>query len=202
MKLSQGNGGWFCLEDVDDFPGPLYFRMEVVDGRPRITELYADGQGRPLSAAGFRSLPLRQLEQWAADFPNRSRWSLVGPDLSRLASHFASSFGSRVQGWVADSMRAQVEGSGIEQSARGRRPQGSTPPTPTVRIDAPTTGRLTSSDRGCVRPRHVLEELVGESPGVAVAESASVPLRTAQRWFYTARKRGLMPPATGPGRIV
>jgi hypothetical protein len=39
-------------------------------------------------------------------------------------------------------------------------------------------------------------------PGEALAELAGVSPRTVHRWVYTARKRGLMEPATQRGRIV
>jgi hypothetical protein len=35
----------------------------------------------------------------------------------------------------------------------------------------------------------------GERPNVAISKQVGYPLKTVQRWVFTARQRGIMPPA-------
>src|SRR4051794_28784463 len=88
-----GNGGWVRVDsDELGLPGRVYFRMQEVDGELRLTELYLDGRGSPIPPRALRQLPLQALEHGGSGESMRTRMKVAGPDLSRLAAHFASTF--------------------------------------------------------------------------------------------------------------
>lgn len=219
MELRQGNGGWYLAQGSDlGLPGRLYFRLHEVDGSLRLTELYLDGRGAPVTAGPLRRLPIAVLERGAtamADGSDLSRAKLTspGPDLSRLAAYFSTTFG-KAKHWVADSMRAQQRGSGIPQvpyphEAGRKRPltlERRLDPPPAddekPRLGAPEDGRLTDEFLRDVARAYDAAVARREPPANALAALAGVSPRTVHRWVYTARKRGLMAPATSRGRIV
>jgi hypothetical protein len=205
MELQAGNGGWFRVDGLDSLPGVAYFRIQEVDGRLRITELYLDGRGEPIPPAGVRSLPVLALEQWAASIvatsdAARARLSHVGPDLSRLAAHFSTTFG-KARHWVADSFKAQMEGFGVPQAPmpREHRKPAQLPP---LALDSPPNGRLTDAFLGDVRRAYEASIARGLSPANTLATLASVSPKTIHSWVAKARDRGIMPPAERTGRIV
>jgi hypothetical protein len=78
-------------------PGPLYARFTFDPaGRARASEIYIDGDDQPLSGAVLRQVRLDLIEaavlEDGARLRERSR--TPGPDLRRLAAHFATSWGS------------------------------------------------------------------------------------------------------------
>lgn len=196
MWIHQGNGGWHEVEGDLGLPGRVYFRVQVVDGATRITELYLDGRGEPLqSVARF---PLRGLEQLASQ-ASRERMQVAGPDLSRLAAHFATTFGT-AKHWVADAWRAQYPDSGVPQAPmpRSRRQH-----------EAETEIRLAAPDEGLTETflrdlALAYEQAVRQRrpPATAIAEATGYDRRTVESWIYKARKRGIMPPAAKKGRVV
>ena len=208
VELRIGNGGWCRVEGLD-LPGAVYLRVQEAEGRLRITELYVDGRGAPIAAAGLRRLPLAALEEWAAGGrTTEERLHVAGPDLSRLAAYFATTFGKVKRAhWVEDSWRAQYDkGSNVRADV----PQAPMPrertrrhdeevPFPT--LDAPTEGLTDDYLRAVSTAYHraVAHRL---PPAETLGHLANVSPRTVHRWVYTARKRGLMPPAGSRGRIV
>lgn len=205
MILRTGNGGWHRIEGAEGIPGRLYVRIQEVDGLLRITELYVDGQGEPISAAGLRGLPLQMLEQWAADAPAaRQRLQTPGPDLSRLAAFFSTTFGAKVKHWVADAYRAQFPQSGVPRPAE---PASSAPKVarpPEVQIGAPPGGRLTDEWLSDLARAYRAAVARRQPPARAIAEALGpgTSVRTVQGWIAKARDRGHLEPAARTGRIV
>jgi hypothetical protein len=226
VQISFGNGGW-CLVDADiDLPGRLYVRITEVEGQPRLTELYIDGRGERISPRALRSLPLAAIEEWASDGAARRR-GVASPDLSRLASHYATWWDSRtyagrhcdacggpVRGkhplpsgeramtdWPAMSWYAQGPESGIGQSPMGRERDHAKPPK--LKLDPPEDGRLTDEFLRSVALAYeaAIARLI-HAPAKKLGTLAGVSDRTVHRWVYLARKRGLMAPAKHKGRVV
>lgn len=167
-----------------------------------MTELYIDGRGSPLSARALREFPVQGLEHWAASMRERvDRLNVAGPDLSRLAAYFATRFG-KAQHWVADSWRAQYDDSGVRQAPMPRENFNDESDLPEVSIDVPEDGRLSDQFLSDVARAYAIAVARREAPANAIASAAGVSPRTVHRWVYTARKRGLMDPATSRGRIV
>jgi hypothetical protein len=203
MRITGGNGGWFRT-DSDEFPGPLYVRVQDVDGRMQATELYVDGRGEPLSRRSLRSLNLAPIEAWATEVASTpagaARMQAAGPDLSRLASHFATGFGSQARHWVADSLRAQYDDSDVPQAPMARERRSGEEEQP-LRLSPPEDGRLTDDFLRQVADAYHRAIQRQIPPAAALADQAGVSPRTVHRWVYTARKRGILP-ATRRGRIV
>lgn len=198
-QMELGFGGWRRVRgDEVGLPGFVYVRVQEVDGKLRATELYIDGRGVPLSASSLRRLPLAALAELADD-PHGL--TVPGPDLSRLAAHFTSWWHSGVtSSWVADSLGAQVKGSGVPQVPMPReRPAQA--PVPEPRLDAPADG-LTDEFLHDVARAYAAAVAHRRPPGKALAALAGVSDRTVHRWVLTARKRGIIPPAASRGRIV
>ena len=195
FSLGYGNGGWVRL-DQGWLPGPLYLRFAAsAEGRWQVREMYLDGDSRPIEAADLRGLPLAAIETVAlagsGDSVIASKARLPGPDLSTLASYYATSFGT-AEHWVAESLRAQ-----LPDGARLRVPRAR-PARPAKR---PDTARLSPPDHGLTDEflRHVAAAYIaavetGRSPAPELAAQSGRPVRTIHRWVYLARKRGLLPP--------
>lgn len=200
MRIHQGNGGWFEAEGDLGLPGRVYFRVQLVDDTLRITEIYLDGRGEPLQS--LARFPLRALEQLASQ-ASRPRLQVAGPDLSRLATYFASTFG-RAQHWVADSWRAQYADSGVPQAPmmarRGRRDSAGEAEAK-VELAPPEDG-LTDLFLSDLARAYEQAVRLRRPPASAIAEATGYPRRTVESWIYKARKRGIMPPASRKGRVV
>lgn len=214
MRIRAGNGGWHVLEGDLGLPGVVYARIQEVDERFRVTELYIDGRGVPIQAEALRRLPLGALEQLASAVPTAfERLSVPGPDLSRLAAYFGTTFGKAAH-WVADSMRAQYADSGVEQapmpgSGAVRRPADEDVE-PVVLLAPPGADGLTDAFLQDVSRAYSSAVSRGEPPATAIAKQlhahgypdSVATRRLVESWIYKARKRGVMPPASRPGRVV
>lgn len=196
MRIYEGNGGWFEAEGELGMPGHVYFRVQLVDGTPRVTELYFDGRGEPLQSVS--RFPLRALEQLAAQV-SHERLQVAGPDLSRLAASFASTFGT-AKHWVADAWRAQYPNSGVPQAPMPR-PRRREPAEQEIQLAAPEDGL---TDTFLTDLARAYDQAVRQRtpPATAIAEATGFPRRTVESWIYKARKRGLMPPAARKGRVL
>jgi len=181
-----------------DWPGPIYIRFTERDGRLVVAELYMDGRGMPIRSSDMRHLDLSRLEAMAAsEWEQKGKpWvNEPGPDLSRLASHFATHWGD-AKHWVAQSFRAQVKGSGVEQARMGFEPtlpHHLSAPRPPLRV--PTHGltddflrQVATAYNAAVRRR--------VPPANALSEEAGVEPRTVHSWVAKARRRGIMPPGS------
>lgn len=203
-RLNIGYGGWHRV-DADDLDGlgHVYFRVQVVNGALRLTELYLDGRGVPLSPGAVRDLPLGVLETWAASDEDdaMARLAHPGPDLSRLAAHFATMFG-KARHWVADSFRAQIEGSGVAQATMPRDDSRGASEPPPLTLDPPPDGRLTDAYLTDVARAYDAAVLRRLPPAVTLAAMVNVSPKTVHSWVAKARDRGIMPRASRTGRIA
>lgn len=217
MRATIGNGGWVALDDVA-LPGRLYIRFGSADyaGRLRITEFYLDAsENRETSIieSDIRDLPLAAIEAVINDEMAdavRRRIDIPSPDLATLASYYVTTFGNysrQIEGrnWVVISFASQVSD---EERRRAGLPKISAAPKhgrdvdvreidPEFRLDQsarPSDG-LTNQFLELVARAYRAAMLRGERPNVAISKQLNYPLKTVQRWVYTARQRGIM----GPG---
>lgn len=100
MRIGYGNGGWVRVDGIG-LAGPLYVRFALDEKRRwRVFEIYVDGSGQALSTAVLRQLRLDLLEAAILEHGEhllvRSR--TPGPDLRRLAAHFATTWGQQTYG--------------------------------------------------------------------------------------------------------
>jgi hypothetical protein len=149
---------------------------------------------------------------------------VAGPDLHRLAAHYATTWGSStysgehcdscgspllgrrkdrhtgsraLDNWVAESWYAQFPDSGIPQVAM---PNSPAPPATEAEefpvLEPPQGSRITDEFLVQVRRCYALCLRKGLPPAPTIAELASVSPRTAHKWVSVARTRGIMPPGT------
>lgn len=204
----MGNGGWLRVTDLDGFTGPVYVRLQDVDGALRVTELYLDGQGAPIQPGALRGISLPAFEAGRVvedDAQLREALARPGPDLSRLASYFATtSFGPKMRHWIAEAWRAQFPTSGVEQPPYAPRSSGRMASTPLeVTLSAPVDG-LTDQFFADLARAYAAAVALGRPPASAIAEALGPEYdrRLVESWIYKARKKGIMPPAPKRGRIL
>lgn len=203
MEIRAGNGGWHRIDGVEGLPGRVYVRMADIDGHLRVTELYVDGRGEPLSVSGLRKLPLHLIEAWAVgDGGTRRRLGTPGVDLRRLATYYAHTFGTQAKHWIADSLRAQFPDSGVEQPPEARDTGSRLSAPAKVTLGLPPGGRITDAFLGDVRRAYEAAVLQGQSPAVTIAKEVGVSPKTVHAWVAKARDRGIMERAPRTGRIV
>jgi hypothetical protein len=150
-------------------------------------------------AADLRGIPLRALETAILSGQERiaSRAAVPAPDLSTLASYYATTFGPQAKHWVADSYHSQTSQGKRLQAARrpGRLVKHSHVPP----LAAPSKG-LTDEFLAHVAAAYSAAVASGKQPGPELARQADRPVKTVHRWIYTARKRGIMQ-AGRPGSV-
>lgn len=217
MRLGVGNGGWVEVEEID-LPGPLLIRFRLRDGRLRPVELYVDTSEADdhLDPGDLRRLPLGHIEavvnspQVARDVLARA--DVLAPDVATLASHYATTFSNpadqvKAGNWVVASMYAQLvdrpgssdnfEGTDVrvmrvKPVSRAKR-AAAFRSNATYRLsEGPGSDGLTDDFLGQVARAYAAAMARGERPNVAMAEQTGYPVRTVQRWVYTARQRGIM----------
>lgn len=204
MRIRFGNGGWVRVDD-ENLPGPLYLRYKLAGNRPVLVEMYLDAGGTEIHPGITRDLDLRAYtaQVFMATTQYYPEWlarsvQIPGPDLSRLASYFGSSFGRRANHWVADSFRAQYEDSDVPQAPRaGERGTPTTPKAP-VPVRPPENG-LSDDFLSLVADNYAWAVGTGQSPAPMIAAQAQCSVRTVHAWVRKARDRGIMPP-TSQGR--
>lgn len=180
--------------------GVVYFKATEVEGRWRVTELYVDGEGKPLQAAALRALPLSALEEEAqevAAFSTRAHarspevvpaYGEGGPDLGALLASLAPENASY---FLTDGERVTGGGVGI--------PRDELEP---MTLDYDPGASLSDDFLQSVARVYSWSVRERRPPAKEIAAQAGVSQRTAQSWIYKARKRGLMPPAPHRGRIA
>jgi hypothetical protein len=213
VRVSIGNGGWVTLDDLD-LPGPLYIRLGGTDdtGRLRITEFYLDASANretPILDSDLRDLPLSAIETAIntelADHV-RKRINLPAPDLATLASYYDTSFGNYQRqiadrNWVVISFASQFsaeqrEHAGLPKIAHALRRDRKSfirEVDSEYQLSAPPAHGLTDEFLQQVARAYTAAMMRGERPNVAIARQLGYPLKTVQRWVYTARQRGIMP---------
>jgi hypothetical protein len=199
-SLRLGNGGWVKYFDRD-WPDGLYLRFAPDEQeRLRVVDLFASSDDG-LNSDALRRLRLGRIEAMANE-PDARAYLLHGitipsPDLRRLASFYATTFGESVQHWVARSFQAQ-RASSIEpqppparQRGRGKSPKG---------LD----GRLPISEEPPYSEdfyRKVARQYADRAerssrPAEELALINDIPVRRIHSWVKEARKRGYL----GSGR--
>jgi hypothetical protein len=231
VRLSGGNGGWISIDDAEGelgLPGRIYFRLTEVEGIDRITELYIDGRGEPLQQGAFRRFPLAVLESAIESMHFRG---VAGPDLSRLASYYAHTWGS-YRGRHCTTCSAPLRGTASHAEQLGREraidnwvelaylsqsPRDDfhvpLPPMndkrrrtgvdlPEFRLTYENGQALTDAFLSDVARAYEAAIARGLPPAEAISKLVGVQRKTVQSWVYKARKRDIMPPAKSRGRIV
>ena len=173
----------------------------------------------------LRQLRLDLLEAAVLQYDNMAtRSQIPGPDLHRLAAHYATTWGKSaydgqhcevcggpikgvrgrilaLRNWVAESWFAQLPASGIRQLPTPREPRALDAELEELpAIEPPAGHRMTDGFLHTVARAYALAALKGLAPAPAIAEKAGVSRRAVHKWVYTARKRGIMPPGTR-GRV-
>ena len=159
----------------------------------------------------------------------RARLHEPGPDLSTLASYYAGVGTPRheareVDGgnWVAASFAAQrnlpdpdattrpplrskqtyltEKETRVFRPGRARRRWEGIGPDDQYRLEAGPSQGLTDAFLHDVARAYSAAVARGERPNVAISDQTDYPLKSVQRWVYTARQRGIMP-AGRRGRV-
>jgi hypothetical protein len=213
MKGSIGYGGWVGIDGLD-LPGPLYLRFRDDAGRLRISELYLDASrgSSVIETQDVRGLPIHWLEAFINYYEEHVRRQIAfpAPDLSTLASYFRTTFvnfneplaeGNWVVGCLASQLippgeeRATTEhGLPVMRVPHARRQwKGVREADVSFRLTSGPTEGLTDEFLHDVARAYAAAVARGEPPNVAIHEQTGYPVKTAQRWVYTARLRGIMP---------
>jgi hypothetical protein len=218
MMFVIGLGGWVRFT-LDDPAGLLvYVRVHPNSkGRFVIREMYVDASEQPrgfaLSGPDLEAIPIDRFEAILNASKDRayvedSLESLSGGvQLDVLASYFAHHHDTADDGpgrrnvaesWVAAAYAASipehpyvkpVPKASIRASAAPRRR-----PESTYRLKhGPGEDGLTDDFLTRVTRAYASAVARGEAPNRSIADQVGVPLKTAQRWVYTARQRGFMP---------
>jgi hypothetical protein len=231
MRVSYGNGGWVRL-DGTGLPGAVYARFDTdSDGSWRVHEVYVGGGREPLSIEVLRDLPVGMLAVVPIEGRDQleSRRGVPGPDLRRLAAHFATSWGAlthdgaacstcggpikggrwrheagmeeATQNWVAESWFAQFDGSVVKQAPTPRaRPVIAPDAEEFPVIEAPAGRRITDEFLETVARAYAIAVRKGHHPAPVIADLAQVAPKTVRKWIAKARERGIMPPGR-QGRV-
>jgi hypothetical protein len=214
VRFGYGNGGWLRVDDLGHLgvalAGPLYVRLRPTpSGRWRITELYLDNRGEPITGAMLRRLPVGDIEALAqsegGDQHLDARDKLPAVPLDVLASYYAHN-GWRhpakpraVRNWVVDAYWSQFDGSDVRKVSRHKDPQPSAgPPPPPPPLPLPD-GTLTDGFLRRVAETYALHVARGEAAPVKRmwqdmgGADSGLSLAAVRKWVYTARQRGIMP---------
>lgn len=210
MRASFGNGGWVALDGLG-LSGPLYVRVKPEpSGRLRIKEFYLDASANeesPITGSDLRELPLARIEAFINTYADAVLKGMhyPAPDLSTFASYYKTSFMNyerqiEERDWVVISFANQAPSDALERLPKFRRVRRKTREWKDIReadndfrlSSGPVDG-LTDEFLQDVARAYAAAVARGERPNVAIAEQTSYPLKSVQRWVYTARQRGIMP---------
>lgn len=216
VRASVGNGGWVAIDDLG-LPGPLYIRMGGTDdpGRLRITEFYLDASGNRESSildGDLTDIPLSAIETVInAELADavRKRIAFPAPDLASLASYYATSFGNyprqiEERNWVAISFASQVSADARSRAGLPKIAHAPRKGRDVVIREIDSEYRMTSGPESGLTDQFLHQVaraysaamFRGERPNRAISQQLGYPLKTVQRWVYTARQRGIMPPGS------
>ncbi len=201
-----GNGGWVAVHGLPGLEkgGCLYLRLAPDEsGRMRMREVYVDGRGAVLDLGFLQALPVAALEAEAQAAAARilAKLDAPGPDLSTLASYFATTkVPSKVNeaDWVALSMWSQIPGQEVVKRVPRRRllERVARREIAQRRLTTPPNGQLTEDFFRTLAAAYERAVAQGGNPAPVLAAEAGVSPRTVHRWVYMARKAGVMPPGT------
>lgn len=221
MEFSIGHGGWVRFV-LDEPQGLLVYTRFRLNGRGRyvLRELYLDGSDldADFSVTGpdVEALPVDQFEMLVnlgesrRILEDREGEYADGVPLDVLASYFGHTFTmdgevgerNRARNWVAAaygaSLRPDDQGpTAINVVRKQRSPHRSSRtmrPEVTYRLKAgPGADGLTDDFLARVARAYASAVARGEQPNASIRDQVGVPLKTVQRWVYTARQRGIMP---------
>lgn len=223
MRMQLGNGGWVRVDGVSE--SPMYVRfVRDVHGRWRVHEAYIDGGNQPLAAAAVSPPRFEALEAAVVDLGESlaHREQVPGPDLRRLAAHFAHTWGSlahsgeacgscggpvkggvarrragiveAMQNWVAESWFAQFENSAVRQVPMPRQTVKQDDVEDFPVLDAPAGRPITDDFLRVIAHAYAVAVRKRVHPAPAIANLINVSPRTVQKWVAQARQRGILPP--------
>lgn len=230
IGVDFGNGGWVAVDGLG-LPGLLYLRLRDVQGALRVSEFYLDASlsESVIDTQDLTSIPLARLEALINSyFADRVRQGikLPAPDLSLLASHFASGLGTQAAvarqiqrgDWVISCLASQhippgdksldlAPGVRAMRVARGRRvdPERIRSEDREFRLTEGPKEGLTDEFLTSVARAYRAALARGERPNASIRDQLGGPqngvsLKTVQRWVYTARQRKIMDPAGRRGK--
>lgn len=199
-RISIGNGGWARYVTSDEARPPVFVRVRDQDGRLVVVELYVE-RDEGIDGELLRWLPLGRIEAWV-NSPDtadrvRRRLNLPGPDLSRAAGHYGTSFGT-ADHWVAQMLHAQVKDSGVDQAPRAKAPHRPRQEEPIdLHLEVPGDRRGYGDDfYRRVAAVYGAASQRSRGPAQMIADANGVPVSTVHRWVKEARRRGFL----GAGR--
>ncbi|MBP5892801.1 hypothetical protein [Streptomyces scabiei] len=148
------------------------------------------GSDEPLSGRTWRRIPMSQIEtllsQTNAGDMLTAPCEVSPPTLQGLGEFFEATEDTAMWTYTTGSDLLRSDGAEGEPSR------------PLPKVEAPK-GRLTDEFLRDVADAYLWFADAKQSPAPAIADMASVPVRTVHRWIYEARKRDILPPAR-PGR--
>jgi hypothetical protein len=176
-----------------------------------VRELVLDAsEGEPITAATLHALPLPAIESFCnTDVPTRDylrdHFDIASPvggpatgsNIAVLASHFATTFGTRTDpatNWATAAQQSTMHGA---QRVRRQRPPRRVAADTSYRL-SPPAGGLTPEFLANVARAYSAAVARGEPPNKTLAVDVghgADHTRTVERWVYLARKSGVMPPA-------
>ncbi len=166
--MSFGNGGWVALEG-SSVPGLTYVRFRLVGKQLKVSEVYVRSDDQPIEPSDLRTLPLSLIESIANDELGRIQFQAVTePSPPDLGEALATAFPGGMSGDMP-----------VEQEFR--------------MTTGPQDG-LTDEFLQEVARAYRAATARGERPNVAISKQTGYPLKSVQRWVFTARQRGVMPP--------
>jgi hypothetical protein len=204
MKMTFGYGGWTCIDDPGN-PGLLYVRWRRDEsGRLSASDTYlhvADGTATPTD---LRAIPWTQYEAWANAESEGIDRRRDDPTATNGLPVLASAFNRPImntseahRNWVHAAYFADA---GYPEFPKPRayraRSSGAVGADRFVLSDGPPDGRLTDEFLQDLARAYTAATTRGERPNKAIEQSLGglYPVRTIERWVYTARKRGFLPP--------
>lgn len=209
MRTSFGNAGWVAVDGLG-LPGPLYVRVsQDGSGRLRVRELYLDASANedsPITGNDLRQLPLGRVEAFINAHSDAvlKRVRRVGPDLSTLATYYVTSFLNyerqiEERNWVVLNYADQLDPDRVNQLPPFERVRRKTREWRDVRsadldfrLNGGPANGLTDEFLQDVARAYASAVARGERPNVAIADQTGYPVKSVQRWVYTARQRGIM----------
>ncbi len=176
MTLIRGSGGYAWADDLEG-GGEVFVRL---DDEGRVVEVFLTKRGGEITPTDLRRLPLTRIRAQATSRPDL--WAAVSQDPAPPVDLYAEASRAFPSGWI--------------EHAKGR----GEPARVELSPSSPAAG-LTDQFLEDVARAYQSALSRGLRPNVALAEQAQVPRRTAEKWVYLARKKGLLP-ATRPGRVA
>lgn len=175
-------------------------RLAEVDGRVRIVELQLDGGGQPVAGSALRQLPISAMERVAGSVIRADGPKPDGQTLEVM--------------WSLEDLRRILSDAPVPQWSDAALP--GPPPivlfgrandqlTYVMKHDPPldwSKGQvLTDAFLHSVGGAYDAAIQRGESPAKSIAEATGASQKTVQSWVYQGRKKGVIAPAQGKGRI-